>query len=198
MYKLPFDQQVQKIGQLATTRQIEQNDRYLQVYPELLQSIQALLPLDRPKLLLTAHAVFGWMPTQLRVHTGQLDAALNILKTILEIGADASVTDLALLASTFQTTGGNSVVAASKILHFLAPQRFPIWDRLVAKAWGLPPSGPRAPTNYFGFTHACRQFALDANGQQACQFLRQELARAGYNNSMTGLRLIELMLFLRS
>src|ERR1017187_6851271 len=117
IHSLPFIRQVQKIGRLAASRQINRNDRYLEVYPELLQAVQALLPLDRPKLMLTAHAVFGWMPTQLRVNTGQVNTALNIIKPILEKGMDALVSDLVLLASTFQTAKGNSVVAASKILH---------------------------------------------------------------------------------
>ncbi len=197
MHKLSFNQQIQKLNQLANTRQINPSDYYLLVYPELLQAIQSLLPLDSQKLLLTAHAVFGWMPTQLRVDMSQLGDALIILNGVLQTGEkNLPVNYLIHLATTFKTTGGNSVVAASKILHFLAPDRFPIWDSKVAKTWGVPPSGPRAAANYSNFIQACQTFAADTGGKVACDVLRQRLALAGFQYPMSDMRIIELMFFL--
>lgn len=72
MQSLPLNQQLQIITQRASNRLINPKDRYLEVYPELLASVQALLPLNRQKLVFVAHAVFGWMPTQLRVNMGQV------------------------------------------------------------------------------------------------------------------------------
>lgn len=196
MHSLPFNQQLQTLSQRANTRQINANDRYLEVYPELLAGMQALLPLTRQNLALAAHAVFGWMPTQLRVDMGQINAALPIVNRVLPIGAQITTNDIALLASTFQAANGNSVVAASKILHFLAPERFPIWDRLVAKIWGLSSSGPEAAENYHGFLQACLQFADHPHGQQACAAFRQRLAQAGYTYPMSDMRVLELIFFL--
>lgn len=196
MHSLPFNQQLQIISQRANTRRINANDRYLEVYPELLAGVQALLPLTRQNLILAAHSVFGWMPTQLRVNMAQVNTVLTILHGVLHDGANVTVDDLALMASTFQPTGGNSVVAASKILHFFAPNRFPMWDRWVAKTWELPPSGPQAAANYDGFIQACLQFELNPIGQQACATLRQRLAQAGYAYPMTDMRVIELIFFL--
>lgn len=61
MRNLTFSQQIQLIGRLAGKRLIPINDPFLQIYPELLSAVQTLRPLDRAKLVLAAHAVFGWM-----------------------------------------------------------------------------------------------------------------------------------------
>ncbi|MDD5263025.1 MAG: DUF6308 family protein [Methylacidiphilales bacterium] len=195
MRQLRFEHQIRRLELLACTRQIPQNDRYLETYPELLGSIQALLPLDRSKLILVAHAVFGWMPTQIRIDMQKINTALDDINSILQ-GADASVDNITLLASTFQTINGNSVVAASKILHFLDPANYPIWDGKVAKVWKRPPNGTRAANNYHEFTQACRQFMKNETAQQTCQAMRGRLATAGYSYHMEDMRLIELMLFL--
>jgi len=196
MHNLPFDQQLQILLQRAASRNIEADDRYLQAYPVLLHSIQGLLPLNQQRLLLVAHAIFGWMPTQLEVNMELLDAALVIVTPDAEGMIEVSAEQLAQLASIFQTANGKSVVAASKLLHFIAPTRFPIWDKFVAENWGRTPNGPQAPENYHGFIQACRQFALHPEGQNACGVLHQHLAHGGYNYPMTEMRLLELMLFM--
>jgi hypothetical protein len=89
------------------------------------------------------------------------------------------------------------VVAASKILHFLAPARFPIWDSRVAKMWGRLPNGPRAPEHYLDFTTACHHFSTAQPGRQACNVFRRRAAQAGYTYPMTDMRAIELILFLK-
>jgi hypothetical protein len=196
MHALPFDQQLQMISERANSRQIIAGDRYLEIYPELLNGVQSLLPLTRQNLVLVAHAVFGWMPTQLRVNVTQLDHALNITEQVLLDPNQITVNALPVLASTFQTVRGNSVVAASKVLHFLAPDHFPVWDRLVAKTWGLQASGSQAAANYHGFLQACREFIAHPDGKQACATLRQRLVQAGYSYPMSNMRIIELAFFL--
>ncbi len=195
LHNQPFDQQIAKLQDLAAHCDIEPDDRYLQVYFELLSSIQALLPLDRSKLVLVAHAVFGWMPTQLRVGTDRLDDALKILTPNSSGIISLTAEQIDVLAETFQTANGRSVVAASKILHFIAPDQYPIWDRFVANRWGLEPNGASAAKNYLGLVNACRRFAADTGGQAACDKLRQQLATKRYAYPMSQMRLLELMLF---
>ena len=195
MHSLPFDEQLEALLELAGTRRVGQNDRrYLQVYPDLLRGIQGILPLDRPKLMVAAHAIFGWMPTGLRVTMKTFDKALAILQ---QNPIEPSLPKLKRLAETFKTIRGKkSVVAASKILHFIDPERFPIWDSVVAARWGLPSNGDTASANYHGFIDACRRFAEDERGKEACEVLRLRLPQHDYNNQMTRMRLIELILFL--
>ena len=79
MHKLSFENQIDVLLEFAGTRQIEPDDCYLRVYPDLLKGIQNSVPLDRSKLMLVANAIFGWMPTALRVTMHKLDDALLIL-----------------------------------------------------------------------------------------------------------------------
>jgi len=197
MHRLSFNEQVQELARLASTRAINQKDPGFEIYPELLQAFHELLPLNRQRLLLAGYAVYGWMPTQIRLAPERLLSALDTLTSILNDGMELSVTDLWLLAETFRTQNGRSVVAASKILHFLAPQRFPIWDKYVADTWGRPASGDNAAKGYLEFINACHGFAADANGLQACGIFRQQFANAGYGYPMTNMRVLELIFFLR-
>jgi hypothetical protein len=196
MHHLPLGHQLEFISLWADTRNIDPNDRYLSIYPELLQGVQALLPLNRRNLILIAHAIFGWMPTQLKLDMNRVDDALEILNNVLLNQAIVTVDDIALLADIFQTTNGRSVVAASKILHFLAPDRFPIWDSRVAAMWGVRPNGRGAAVNYHHFLQACLGFIGNDTGQQACVTLRNRLMQAGYAYPMTDMRVIELIFFL--
>jgi hypothetical protein len=72
--------------------------------------------------------VYGWMPTILELYpdNGDLARAADILSRAKE-GQCLESRDLEALASLVN----NSVVGASKLLHFVAPNHFAIWDSKV-------------------------------------------------------------------
>ena len=103
-------------------------DRYARSYPAILEFFANWRPSSVADLGLACTIVYGWMPTTIKW--------------------DPSVTDLsfgeALRASpnmspAFQTAVAlfeGSVIAASKLAHFLNPTEYPIWDRRVSIALG--------------------------------------------------------------
>jgi len=72
---------------------------------------------------------YGWMPRVLRLDPDYIESAVLTLRSAQVATADdwstVPVGDLALCL--------NSVVGASKVLHFTNPQTFPIWDRKVER-----------------------------------------------------------------
>ena len=197
MYVLSLDQRIDRLAALTRTRKIDELDIEADTYPQLLAAFQSLLPLNDLRLLLAGNAVFAWMPTQSQLQVNKLPDAIAILKRVLECDESLTENDVRFLAETFQTQRGKSVVAVSKILHFFAPARFPIWDRRVCKTWGRPASGTAAPKDYVEFREACYQVTGNPSGLAVCRSFRQRLSDAGFDYPMTDMRIIELILFLQ-
>ncbi len=113
------------------------NDEYAAVYMHLLAAFVAMpRPLREPDAVVGVHIAYGWMPTIARPAT-----MLTILRTrreeLLEIlNAARSSTSPSLTsqdAALLKTFANNSSVGASKLLHFLNPSVYPIWDSRVAR-----------------------------------------------------------------
>jgi len=191
---LPHSHQVTWIVNQANTVTIPVGDSYLQTYPHLLKGINSLMPLNQDKLLIAGSSIFSWMPTQSKIDTTLLPASLAIitnLKTHLLTKAD-----LLQLANTFRTIRGSSVVAASKLLHFLYPDEYPIWDSRVRQNYGHTPKKDHQSDIYMSYTATVKSLKSDLQVQTACANLNMRINAAGYPGSLTITRLIELCLFL--
>ena len=74
--------------------------------------------------------IHGWMPTILELYPEQgrsgLDAAAQ---TLAKARAGSALSDKEI--ETLAALVNNSLVGASKLLHFVAPNHFPIWDSKV-------------------------------------------------------------------
>ncbi|MGB8060369.1 MAG: hypothetical protein WCF26_00545 [Candidatus Sulfotelmatobacter sp.] len=82
------------------------------------------------ELVCGAHMAYGWMPTILELYTKKpnidLSIAAGLLNTAKVTGTltDVQIEQLACLVN-------NSLVGASKLLHFISPHKFAIWDAKV-------------------------------------------------------------------
>lgn len=118
------------IFSLEPTTQILTDDPYIIAYPHLLQYFSSKKSLDAGDVVCGAHMVYGWMPTILEMHPGKENAQLNkAVNTLLKarMGSLINNQEIEELASLVN----NSLVGASKLLHFVAPTQFPIWDSKV-------------------------------------------------------------------
>lgn len=112
---------------------------YATSYPHLLQALVGR-PIDPAGYVAAAHMVYGWMPTVLELRTADPSAPFAQEAAILEsarTGADLSEGQLDQLKASIN----NSVVGVSKLLHFLCPDRYAIWDSKVysyARAVAVP------------------------------------------------------------
>jgi hypothetical protein len=97
----------------------------VEVYPDLLAAAQRLsAPRDRAALVAIAHMSYGWMPTMLGIDFEGRD--IDYLWA--QIGRESLDADF---LNSLKRFVNNSIVGASKTLHFCRPKAYPIWDSRV-------------------------------------------------------------------
>jgi hypothetical protein len=107
----------------------ERHSSYATSYVYLLEAL-AGRQMTTSGYVAAAHMVYGWMPTVLTLKTKSPDEPFLLEATILERvrnGADVTDAELEILKSSIN----NSIVGLSKLLHFLCPTRYAIWDSKV-------------------------------------------------------------------
>jgi hypothetical protein len=191
---LPHSQQVAWIVNQANTVPIPLGNSYLQTYPFLLNGIKSLMPLNQDRLLIAGSSIFSWMPTQSKINTTLLPSSLAIITNLKTHPLTKAY--VLQLANTFQTIRGSSVVAASKLIHFLYPDEYPIWDSRVRQNYGHAPKTDHQSDIYMSYTATVKYLKSDLQVQTACANLNIRINAAGYPGSLTITRLIELCLFL--
>jgi len=82
--------------------------------------------LKKNDLIIGSNFTYGWMPTILNFKTNEFDSAVSILnkaKNPVRISDDELITLKKLI--------NNSLVGTSKLLHFINPNVYAIWDSRV-------------------------------------------------------------------
>lgn len=183
------------IFKLEPTTAISQNDSYLLSYPYLINYFAAKHSLTPEDVVCGAHMVYGWMPTVLDLYPKRpnidLQTASDILNEMKNTGTltNSQIEQLASLIN-------NSLVGASKLLHFISPQKFAIWDsKVYAFVYGEKPHNYRVNDvlKYRHYLDLLSQYQQDS---------RFPLFHASVNNKVgyvvSPFRAIELMMYLNS
>ena len=114
-------------------RCIDASEQYLRTYPQLLRSTALLAKeMGEDALPAIAHMAYGWMPTILKKFS---DSQPGIVCTATECRSFEEASEL--IKSLDDSPINNSWVGMSKVLHFINPEFFPIWDSRVSKHFGL-------------------------------------------------------------
>ena len=116
-----------------SVRQIpsQEHQSYLISYREFIDYFKNLEKIEFHNFIIATHFVYGWMPKILQLRNlpeennfmnlcSTLLSTLNKIKRRLEI----SDTELNILV----TVINNSIVGVSKLLHFINPEDYAIWD----------------------------------------------------------------------
>jgi hypothetical protein len=118
----------------------------------------------------------------------------KVLLYIKELKNKTRSLDIMTLETIMSVTN-NSVVGASKLLHFIFPNRYPIWDSHVA-ALVIEPNSPRDPKLQY------LEYVLEMGSKIAREFIEIENLqdaigdKIGYRVSKV--RAVELLLFITS
>ena len=95
-------------------------------YPEFLEYFKRIDTISRHSLIIGINFTYGWMPTIFDFRSNNFDEAVNILNDVKK-GIIPTIKQLEALKGLFN----NSLVGTSKLLHFINPEKFAIWDSRV-------------------------------------------------------------------
>jgi hypothetical protein len=101
------------------------NDSYIKTYPEFLKYFEKIDSgeIDEHTLIIASHFVYGWMPTIIHLDLENKGEVLKLLNAV-KSGHLLNVKDLEMLKNAIN----NSLVGLSKLLHFINPRDYAIWD----------------------------------------------------------------------
>jgi hypothetical protein len=103
--------------------EIDANDSYIRTYPEFLKYFENIDVLDEHHLVVASHFVYGWMPTIIHLKLDQTERVINLLNRAKK----GELLDVGHL-NTLKSAINNSLVGLSKLLHFINPSIYAIWD----------------------------------------------------------------------
>jgi hypothetical protein len=106
---------------------------YLSTYPEILALVQEE-EIQAPQFKQLALMVYGWMPRVLRIDSAHFSLALQAANA----AKHAMPEDFEHIPIQHVANCLHSMVGASKLLHFINPNVFPIWDSKIQAFRGLP------------------------------------------------------------
>jgi hypothetical protein len=162
--------------------QINRGSSYLRSYPEFLRYFRDLPVIDEHHLIIAANFAYGWMPTILHFKSDGFAEAVALLNRVKtgELLTDDELFCLNALIN-------KSMVGVSKLLHFINPEQYAIWDRRVAT---YVRSSPGWTGGYLSYLDLCRSTI----GHVGFPAMHHSInAKVGY--PVTGMRAVELVMY---
>ena len=170
------------------SQKVDPTHHYVKSYPLLLKSTAHLCDaMGSNAVPGVAHIVYGWMPTILKNLTfdDHINDHLIAARQINDFQSAFNLVD-GLETSPIN----NSWVGLSKVLHFINPEFFPIWDSVVARNFGVSDyknKKKKIYTNYMKFISENLEFKSVSTVQDLFE------KRANY--TISNVRACEFILF---
>jgi hypothetical protein len=178
---------IDKFFRDGTNFEIKRQSDYLS-YPEFLKYFSDIKTITRHNLTIGINFTYGWMPTIFDFRSDNFDEALDILNKA-KTGRKPTADNLVLLKNLFN----NSLVGTTKLLHFINPDNFAIWDsRVYRYLTNKEPHDYRIGNcnTYLDYLAFCEYLAK----QQGFDSLKKNVEKkVGY--SMTAFRVAELVMY---
>lgn len=175
------------------------SDSFLEVYQTLLKEADRRKRLSWIDAVALLHMVYAWMPRMLRVDllNGINQQERERILKLLTKAKRGQILDVGEL-ETVMLFSNKSAVGASKVLHLLNPNTYPIWDSRVANEFlwkNVAQSTLNKADRYIEYQEQMLKWSKDANVMRSCAGLRKLnplLKKASL------MRLMELVLFRRA
>lgn len=107
---------------------LTENDSYIHTYPEFLNYFEVIKAgeINEHNLVIASHFVYGWMPTIIHLNLDEKEKVLSLLNAV-KGRYILTISELEILKKAIN----NSLVGLSKLLHFINPRDYAIWDSRV-------------------------------------------------------------------
>lgn len=167
---------------------IPKEEQYLTAYKEFINYYENLDKLSEHHTIIGISFTYSWMPTILDFRSNKMNEATQILNYAKQ-GNRPSLTELDILKSCFN----NSLVGSSKLLHFINPNKFAIWDsRVYRYLFNQTPHSYRVENNntYLNYLYFCDHLINSSEINTLKKIVEEKV---GY--TITKMRAIELIFF---
>lgn len=177
-----------KFIQDASNTAIQQRSDFIS-YPEFLEYFKNLDEITKHNLVIGINFVYGWMPTIFDFRSDNFDEAIKILNKAKNGTELITEADLALLKRLFN----NSLVGSTKLLHFINPDKYAIWDSRVYRYLTNNNNYNQIENcnNYLDYLTFCQELI---NHRDFSSLKKQIEESVGY--SMTPFRIADLIMYL--
>lgn len=186
---------MQDVFAIEPSTTIQQDASYVISYPHLIEFFAQKQQISPSDVVCGAHMVYGWMPTILDLYPDQekinLEEAARLLTTVKRAGSIQPI-ELEGLSGLVN----NSLVGVSKLLHFVAPERFAIWDsKVYSFVYEERPHNYRVNNadKYLAYLRLLDSLVQDSRFPS---FHAEVQRKLGYE--VTPFRALELVMFLRA
>lgn len=118
---------IEELKKAAEAISFEKHNSYLSSYPIILSWVQKQT-IDEEFLVIASHVVYGWMPRILNLKNRN---AIQFLEKVRNEDIWKNVVDVKKTNEMLEDLifcVNRSLVGVSKLLHFLNPEVYPIWD----------------------------------------------------------------------
>lgn len=165
------------------------DDPFTHSYFEFLRYFQHLDRIERHHVIIGAGFTYAWMPTMLKLRHVDFDPVAELLDQA-KAGVQLTNTQLATIAALIN----NSLVGASKLLHFVNPHAYAIWDSRVYRYLYGETSHYRlhTPQVYQNYLQTCQQIAVHPAFDPIHASINHKMGRP-----VTAFRAIDVIMYTR-
>lgn len=165
----------------------KKNDSYIRAYPEFIKYFQTNTQIEKHHLIIGSHFIYGWMPTILTLILDNTDQILELLNDVKN-GKILNENELEML----KTCINNSMVGLSKLLHFINPENYAIWDsRILNYCTGQSSQyGIDKPKNYIAYNERLNKILKEHQFTDLYSGITKH-----FNYPITAMRAIEIIMF---
>ncbi len=158
-------------------------------YPEFLKYFADLETITKHDVIIGINFSYGWMPTMFDFRSDNFNEVVDILNRAKQ-GQIPTETELEVLKKCFN----NSLVGTSKLLHFINPNKFTIWDsRVLGYLTNHKSNSYRLnkPRLYLDFLEFCKYIT----SQSGYNEIHNSILKKINHGEMTKYRTVELIIY---
>lgn len=183
------------IFDLEAKTTIDTDNSYITSYPHILSYAREIQTFSASDVVRLSHMVYGWMPTVLDLHFPQGGLSLENAAQLLQQAKDTGDLNTQELSS-LKAMVNNSMVGVSKLLHFVAPEHYAIWDSKIYTFCHGQQAYDYRVNNVNQYETYQDQLRLLLDDERFPAFHNSVNQKSGY--SVSTLRALEIIMFLNA
>lgn len=182
---------LERVFEVANDKTEFSKSSYIESYPYLIEHFANIETLTVGHVVAGAHMIYGWMPTILHINKHKID--LQDVVIVLQVVKDGRDTPTLSELELLKKFMNNSVVGTSKMLHFVNPTQYPIWDSKICRFTNGEDSSTHRVSKLSTYLRYREKLHELMDDERFAGFHRSIETKIGYQ--VSGLRALELAMF---